>query len=153
MRRRWQVVLPIVGLILFSAITVHSVRYHLSNFRSGHRYFWWGAERLDKTPGQNPPQVLTAPTPCNDRSVENCVEWNPEHIWIEPGLFERVLIIAALPAFALGAAIVSGLSRFGVSQVTSFFVSMPVLIFLWFYAIGRFVDAKFSRRRLAPPAG
>lgn len=150
MRRRWQIALPLVGLILFFGETIHSVRFNLTNYRSSYRYFWWGATRLDKTPGQ-----LTLPIPCHSTSnpIEDCNSWEPEYIWTGPSVIEDLLILAALPAFAMGLVIVEGLGRIGVNQVTSFFVSMPVLICVWFYLAGLLADRILSRHRFVESPG
>jgi hypothetical protein len=49
-------------------------------------------------------------------------------------------------AFLVGVGIVHGLARVGISEVTSFMVSMPLLIFAWFYFVGWLLDR--SSRRL-----
>jgi hypothetical protein len=52
----------------------------------------------------------------------------------------------ALPAFLVGTGVVHGLARLGVSEVISFMVSMPLLIFAWFYLVGWLVDRRLRRR-------
>jgi hypothetical protein len=53
-----------------------------------------------------------------------------------------------IPAFVVGAAIVSGLARLGVSEVSTFILSIPVLIFAWFYFVCRLVDLwRYKRAR------
>jgi hypothetical protein len=47
-----------------------------------------------------------------------------------------LLVLSAVPAFVVGAAIVRGLGQMGVSEITSFMISMPLLIVAWFYFIG-----------------
>jgi hypothetical protein len=49
-------------------------------------------------------------------------------------------MLSALPAFVISAGIVGILARFGISEVTAFFVSMPLLIFAWFYLVGWLFD-------------
>jgi len=75
---------------------------------------------------------------------EGCVD--PEYILVEPGLTAKCLVIFALPAFLVGLAIVVGLARLGVNQVLSFMVSMPPLIFAWFYFLGWLVDRRRAKR-------
>jgi hypothetical protein len=52
----------------------------------------------------------------------------------------------ALPAFLGTAGIVSGLARLDVSEITSFFVSMPFLTVAWFYFIGWMFDRWHGKR-------
>jgi hypothetical protein len=42
-------------------------------------------------------------------------------------------MLTALPAFLATTGIVDGLARLGVSEITSFFVSIPFLTVTWFY--------------------
>jgi hypothetical protein len=55
-------------------------------------------------------------------------------------------MLSALPAFLAGLGIVHGLARVGVSEVTSFMSSMPLLILAWLYFIGWLFD-RWSRKR------
>jgi high-affinity Fe2+/Pb2+ permease len=55
-------------------------------------------------------------------------------------------MVSALPAFVIGVLIVRGLGRLGVNEVRSFLISMPVLIFAWFYFVGWLIDRLKSRR-------
>jgi hypothetical protein len=59
---------------------------------------------------------------------------------VEPGWLIKYLELAALPAFFLGAAIVSVLGRLGINQIWSFLISMPLLIFAWFYFVSWLID-------------
>jgi hypothetical protein len=69
-------------------------------------------------------------------------------IWVEPGWFAKSLMLSAFPAFVFGAAVVHGLGRLGISEVSSFMVLMPLLIFAWFYFVGWLVDrSRFKRSR------
>ena len=73
--------------------------------------------------------------PCKDRE-ENCVSWDLRDTWVDPGLLEKFLILSAFPAFVLGRLVVAVLGRLGISEVSSFMVLMPILIFAWYYSIG-----------------
>jgi hypothetical protein len=53
----------------------------------------------------------------------------------------------ALPAFLATAGIVGGFARLDVSEITSFFVSMPFLIVAWFYLIGWVFDRWHGKRK------
>lgn len=52
----------------------------------------------------------------------------------------RVLGLSALPAFLVGGVVTNSLARLGVSEVSSFMVSMPILIFTWYYFVGCLLD-------------
>ena len=41
-----------------------------------------------------------------------------------PGLFERALVISALPSFLVALAVVRGLARLGISELQSFMFTM-----------------------------
>jgi hypothetical protein len=56
-------------------------------------------------------------------------------VWVDPGYLQVALIESALPAFLLGAVFVNALGRLGISEVTTFMVSMPPLIFAWYYFV------------------
>jgi hypothetical protein len=58
-------------------------------------------------------------------------------------------MLSALPAFVIGLFITFGLGRFGISEVLSYMISMPLLISAWFYFVGWLVDRwRFKRSRL-----
>jgi hypothetical protein len=77
----------------------------------------------------------------------NCIEWDPDYIWVESGLIEKALVLTAIPAFLVGLSIVRGFARLGVSEVTTFMTTMPVCITLWFYSAGWLLDRwKYKRR-------
>jgi hypothetical protein len=138
-------------LLMFSILTIHSIKANRErHFSGGQRYFWWGALRLDSDPWNRHPRSLV-PEPCED-GEPNCVAWDPEYIWVEPGILERALIVSAVPAFALGALVCAGLARLGISKVLTFMISMPILIFVWFYFLGWLIDRwRYKRRsRLLP---
>jgi hypothetical protein len=61
-------------------------------------------------------------------------------MWFQPGLILEWFMVSALPAFVLGIVIVHGLGRFGVNEVWTFLISMPFLIFTWYYFIGWLLD-------------
>jgi hypothetical protein len=94
-------------------------------------------------------------SPCA-KSPEPCVDWDLSDAdgWgrVHAGLLEKVLVVFALPAFLMGSVVVFGLGRIGVSEVTSFMFSMPLLICVWFYCIGLLVDRRaYKRSRKAVP--
>jgi hypothetical protein len=146
MRVRWSLVLPASGLILFAALSCHSLRVNREVFKSRpSRYFWWSSIRLDSDPLSKHPMV--PPTTCQDEN-KDCSTWDPVYIWVDPGWAEKTLVVSAFPAFVVSAAIVGGLAGLGMSAVSTFPVSVPVLIFAWFYFVGWLVDRwRYKRAR------
>ena len=68
-------------------------------------------------------------------------------MWIEPGLLPMVLVVSALPAFAVGSVLVRTLGRLGVSQLTTFMSAMPFLIAGWYFFGGWLLDRWRYRQR------
>ena len=144
MRIRWRVALPLFGLMLFAFGTYASFGPGRIPDRTG-RYFWWSSLRLDSDPLNRHFRSVTG-APCKD-STENCLATDPIYVWVDPGWLAKCLILSALPAFLVGAGIVRSLARVGVSEVTSFMISMPLLIFAWFYFVGWLLDRWRQKRR------
>jgi len=132
--------LPIIGIILFSAASYHSLRRNQEIQRAPSRYFWWSAIRLDSDPAN---KRNWGATPC-EGGKENCVGWDLRTIWVYPSLTEQFLMLSALPAFVVGEFAVRGLGRMGISQVSSFMFLMPVLIFAWYYLIGWLLESRLD---------
>jgi hypothetical protein len=137
MRKRWRVVLPVIGIILFSIVSYHSLRV---DRETPSRYFWWSSIRLDSDPSN---RRNWGAIPCQD-GKENC--WELRTKWVDPGLLEQFLMLSALPAFAVGGFAVRSLGRVGINQVSSFMFLMPVLICAWYYLIGWLLDRWISKR-------
>jgi hypothetical protein len=55
-------------------------------------------------------------------------------------------MFGALPAFVLGMRIVKGLASLSVSEVATFAVAMPLLIFFWLYFVGMCLDYWIRKR-------
>jgi hypothetical protein len=143
MRRRWSVVLPIIGLLLFGVESYHSIR--MNRDANMTRYQYWSAIKLDTDPlGRHESAFL----PCRNDPNLNCAGWDPVVMWVHPGLLTKSLIIAAFPAFVLGAVLVRGLGHLGANEVLTFGIFMPVLVAAWFYFVGRMMD-KFAFKRAA----
>jgi hypothetical protein len=146
MRRRWEIVLPMLGLILFASISYHSYR---QNRAIPGRFFLWSTLRLDSDPlGRR------HPSPCA-KSESPCVGWDVATIdsWARPNRMERLFVLSALPAFVIGIFVTFGLGRFGVSEVLSYMISMPLLISAWFYFVGWIIDRwRFKRSHLTSAA-
>ena len=132
------------GLILFGLLTYGSLRANrmLQQDQLG-RYFWWGSVRLDSDPLNRRPAMK----PCLPETHEECA-WEPQYIWVHPGLIEKTLVLSALPAFLLAIAVVRELSRLGVSELLSFMLTMPLLTLAWFYALGWLLDRRQYKRSL-----
>jgi len=107
-------VLPIIGIIFFSAASYHSLRRNQEIERAPSRYFWWSSIRLDSDRANKRNWVAT---PC-EGGKGNC--WDRLDIWVYPSLTEQFLMQSALPAFVVGEFAVRGLGRMGISQVSSF---------------------------------
>ncbi len=58
----------------------------------------------------------------------------------------NLLMLIALPAFAFGAIAVRGLAHLAASEVCSFAVVMPRLVFAWSYFVGGLID-RWVRKR------
>jgi hypothetical protein len=145
MRQRWSVILPIAGLILFAAVSYRSMDVNHHEEGTPTKYYWWSSLRLDSDP-LNGNAALAKPC-ANEKA--NCTNWQPSHIWVEPGRLDKLLVVSALPAFLAGAAIVIGLSKLGIDEVLTFMVSMPILIFAWYYLVGWLIDRWSHNRKQA----
>ena len=147
MRRRWSVILPIYELALFSLITLGSARAERrKSFSPSGRYFYWGATRLDSDP-LNKHVGSTKRVPCENGEA-GCIEWDPETIWITPGVPERLLVLTVIPSFLIEAAVLVASAKLGINQVPVFFISMPILLFSWFYFLGWLVDRRRYNKML-----
>jgi hypothetical protein len=135
---RWRLVLPLIGLILFGAETYDSLSVNRQLHRIPSRYFWWSSIRLNADP-LNKRSRISTPASCRE-ATENCTSWDLENIWITPGLLARSLMLSAFPAFMLGVIISLVLGRLGVNEISSFMLSMPLLVFAWYYFVGWLVD-------------
>jgi len=146
MRKRWRLVLCVWGIARFAALTYHAVRFNreMHPGRSD-RYFWWGAARLDSDPLNMRPVKQGSTLPCA-QDAANCIEWDPDYIWVDSGLMEKALVLTAIPAFLVGL-VVRAVARLGVSEVRTFMAAMPMCITLWFYSIGWLLDRWRYKRR------
>jgi hypothetical protein len=143
MQRHKRLILPFIGLFLFAAETYHSVHPNQAFHRAPSKYFWWSSIPLDSDPLNRHPQVAA---PCKE-GVENCDRWVYRAVWVDPALTTRALTASALPAFAIGLLITSGLRHLAINEVWSFMISMPVLIFAWFYFVSWLIDRWIFQRR------
>jgi hypothetical protein len=136
---RWRLVLPVVGLIVFTAISYHSYRVSPEG-----QFFLWSTLRLDSDP-----QNRNHQSPCVE-SKDPCVGWDPVVVdhWARPTLVERWFARFTLPAFFVGTFIVFGLGKLGINEVLSFFVLMPLLTLAWYYFVGWLIDRWRFKRSL-----
>jgi hypothetical protein len=95
----------------------------------GHMYvFYWSSIPLSSHPLERRYKLIT----CNPADV-GC-QWRGS-VHIDPRLPEKVLIISSFPAFLPGLLITRKLGHFGVSEIRTFVLFMPVLIFAWYYLV------------------
>jgi hypothetical protein len=130
---RWRLALPFIGLILFAGVTYRSLRIHRA-LGSPSRYFWWSSIRLDSDPLDKKPHSPVS------------TGWDLRNMWVDPGWVDQLLFVSALPAFAAGAIVVSGLGRLGISEVSSFMISVPLFIFAWYYFLGWLIQRWTCKR-------
>ena len=129
MHRFWRILLPIVGLLLFTGVSWRS--FHVNRETHSHlpcKYFLWSAIRLDTDPA-NRNRVVGGT--CKDGD-ENCVSWDLKDTWVDPGLLDGFLLLTALPAFVFGRFVVGLVGKLGINQVTSFMALMPALSVVWY---------------------
>ena len=137
MQIHWRWILPMAGLALFASQAYSS--FSVMNKNHANRYFYWGTIILDSDPlNQHSPDS----TGCGNE--QDCVQWDPRTMWIHMGWKIQILTLSGLPAFVAGIPIVQGLGRLGVSEVKSFMISMPILLFAWYYFIGWLIDRRRS---------
>lgn len=144
MGMRWTIILPVVGLLLFTAVSFESARENDRLQQSPNRYYWWSSLRLDSDPLNEHPR----PAERCQYDPEACTNWDVPTQRTAPGWLDRVLVVSALPAFLLGFGISYLLGQRGVDEVLSFMVAMPVLIFGWYYLVGWLIESWVRRRKL-----
>jgi hypothetical protein len=137
---RWRILLPIIGVIAFGAISYSSYRTGLERHEIPSRYFKWSNFPLDSAPLRE--QSLSD---CAASGVP-CLAWEQEPNIMSPTAFERLFILSVLPAFAVCLALTFVLGKVGVNEILSFMVSMPFFSAAWFYLVGRLLDRRRSRR-------
>ena len=142
MRIRSRFILPIFGLLLFAFGSYEAFAHLPSNHG---RYLWWSSIKLDTDPLSKRYSPEMPVCKRNQDGSVDCVLTEPMTICVYPGWLATCLFVTALPAFLLGAGIVGGLGRVGINQVWGFMVSMPLLIFSWFYFVGLLLDRRCSK--------
>ena len=141
---RWRVILPTIGLLLFAGVTYASYR----SWRiepSPRRYFWWSFIRLDSDP------LNRSPFPERQKFTDaNGATWELRGKFVEPGLIDIPLMLSGFPAFLASALIRRALSLFGISQVLSFMIATPILLFAWYYFLGGLLDRRRQKSSRGP---
>lgn len=115
------------------------------NHREEHtpaKYYWWSSLRLDSDPLNKNPALAR---PCANEKP-NCENEAPLSRNVSPTGLDKLLVISGIPAFLVGAAVVISLSRLGIDEVLTFMVSMPILLFAWYYFLGWLIE-RWSYRR------
>jgi hypothetical protein len=139
MRIRISVILPVLGLLLFAVVTYRSMAANPEAQGVPNKYYWWSSLRLDTDPLNQNPRSDSVPSATH----------------IAPGWLDRLLTISALPAFLAGSGLVIVFSKLGVDEVLAFMVSMPILVFAWFYLVGWLLDfliVRWIARRTQSPS-
>ncbi len=142
MQLRWSVILPIIGLLLFAAVSYRSMPANFHEQEAPRKYYWWSSLRLDSDPLNENPQLAA---PCANAG-QNCSNGEYPNTKITPSWLDRLLIISALPAFLAGAAIVVILSKLGLDEVLIFMVCMPILLLAWYWFVGWLIEWQISKR-------
>lgn len=132
MRMRWRIILPVIGLLLF-ALEAYESNRDLRARPSPSRYSWWSFIRLDSDPLNRDPRS-------RDANPENRWRWEGPLKIIDPGYLANASFFSGLPAFLASMVVTAALSRLGVSQVLSFMISTPILLFAWYYFLGWLLD-------------
>ena len=145
MQLRWSLILPMVGLVLFAAVSYRSMPMNHHEQEAPRRYYWWSSLRLDSDP-LNKNTALGKPCPAG---IPDCSSGESPNMKIAPGWLEKSLVFSGFPAFLAGFAIVAGLSKRGIDEVLTFFVSMPVLLVAWYYLLGWLIEFCIARRAQA----
>jgi hypothetical protein len=120
-------ILPGIGLLLFALVTFGSFR--LNETRSSKKYFYWSSIRLDRDPLN---KEKTVAHECQAEDA-NCTKWEPLSVWIDPGWLAKIEILSAFPAFLCGLALAHLLVGVGISELITFMIAVPTLMFVWYY--------------------
>ena len=137
--------MPLIGLFLFTAVAYRSMPANHHEREAPRRYYWWSSLRLDSDPlDRNPAPAKPCP-----EGIANCSNGETPNVKIAPGWLEKFLVVSAFPAFLAGFAVVAGLSKLGIDEVLTFFVSMPILLCGWYYLVGWLIERWLDRRAQA----
>ena len=126
--RRRVLILPIVGVALFGLGSYQSIR--LNRMLSWHKYYYWLSIPLDRDPLN---RWSNTSATCNSQGSDCKVEF--DYIRIDPGPVTKVFMTSAFPAFFAGTALSHTIGRYGASELPTFMIATPVLIFAWYYLL------------------
>ena len=139
MVNHWRFVLPSVGLMLFTLVSWTSFSWQHDNPHPG-RYFWWSSIRLDTDPAG---RRFKTPPPCTGID-EPC--WDPIYLWRSLDWPATLLMVSAFPAFYAVICLARLLGRAAISEVTTFMFVMPLLLFVWYYWLGWWIDRRRAKK-------
>jgi hypothetical protein len=140
MRVQWRLLLPIVGLLLFSEVTGKSLRMNRETPDAG--TFCWSWWRLDSDVLQ---RSSSNPSKLGTNSFVG-----PMDVLIGPRMSTesaRASCFSRIPARRINR---QSSRHAGVSEVITFMASMPGLMIAWHWVVGRLVDR--WRNRVKTPA-
>jgi hypothetical protein len=141
-------ILPFIGLLVFAGQSFQSFRQQQNALKRGNTCFCWSNTPLDEKPFDTRYEVF------GRSNLTSCgylreLEAQTDLGCGQPSLPARLLMLTELPAFLMSLGIVKSLAKLGVSEVMSFIVTMPPLIFAWYYFLSWMV-ARLTRRREDP---
>lgn len=136
MKKRWRVILPVVGLLLFAVGTCAELRFNRE--LNSHRYFWGSGIRLDRDPLNRRPLDYWYPT-CRDAAA-NCEGSEPVAVWVDPGFLSIALFTSGAPGFLVGRLLVRGFGKLGVNELVTFMIAIPLLLAGWYFLLGWLFD-------------
>ena len=117
---------------MFALGSYQSVR--LNQILSWHKYYYWSVIRLDRDPLNRWSNTLAI---CNSQGSDCKVEF--DYIRINPGPVAKAFMTSAFPAFFAGTALSHALGWFGISELLTFMITVPVFIFAWYYLLSWFL--------------
>lgn len=91
-------------------------------------------------------------SPCEPDTTD-CFSWDLRSVWIDPGLLADTFVLLSIPAFVAVSVIVSGLGRFGVNEIWSFMLAMPICLSAWYYIVGLWIDHRKNSGASEPQRG
>jgi len=139
-------IVPITGLLVFAGESYRSFSQQRSTLKEDDACFCWSSTALDTKPLNTSHDVF------GRRNLTSCgyireLNARTDIGCGQPSLPARLLMITALPGFLASLVIVKGFAKLGVSEVTTFIVVTPPLIFAWYYFASWLVARLTSRRK------
>ena len=78
---------------------------------------------------------------------ENCSTWDLSYMWLDPGWLVKWLMWSAAPAFIVEAVVLGALRHLDTNEIWTFMISMPLLIFGWYYFVSWAIDRLIFKLR------